>query len=107
MTTINSYTATRFKLNGFPCAKVYQLKPGTDKKSVTLININDTTDVLFRNKEINEIIVNGYLYPDIESFADAVENLLYSNCATCDEYVPSQSSDSSAGGGGIGIIFLG
>jgi hypothetical protein len=102
MTTINSYTATRFKLNGFPCAKVYQLKPGTDKKSVTLININDTSDVLFRNKNIDKIAINGFTYPNLDSFSDALENLLYCNGQTCVE-----PSSSGSGVGGVGISFLG
>jgi hypothetical protein len=62
-------------INDVPYTKVYDFKIGTDTKKVTLKNVFDSQDVIFRNVDVSDIEIEGVEYETALEVMDAFEPL--------------------------------
>lgn len=62
-------------INDVPYTKVYDFKIGTDTTKVTLKNVYDSQDVVFRNVNVSDIEIDGIVYETALEVMDAFEPL--------------------------------
>ena len=55
MISIENYNENSFSVNGNLFSKVYQMKIGSDDRSVTIVNIYDSSDVICHDVNVNQI----------------------------------------------------
>lgn len=86
MMLITTYTDTHFKIDGYPFPKIYNLKVGTDDEKLTLENVNDTSDVIFRNRDIDKISIDAVVYDDADALFAAVDVTLFKSNVNLGKY---------------------
>lgn len=62
-------------INDVPYTKVYDFKIGTDDNKVTLKNVYDSHDVIFRNVDVSNIQIEGVVYETALELMEAFEPL--------------------------------
>lgn len=78
METIETYTGTHFKVDGVPYPKTYKLLPSVNNKTLSLVNNNDSSDFIFRGREIGQIEIDGTVYETMEElFAGISPNFFF------------------------------
>ncbi len=77
MKIISTYTGTHFKLNGCPYPKQFSLRIGTSDKKLTLQNICDSNDVLFRNEDISNIEIDGNVFENVQDLFDNTDATIF------------------------------